>query len=134
MVAGPSVSTVVVALADSADSPHFDMIVPGLALGNEEAAHDRHLLQERGIVAVINATTRDNPWAALLRKRGVACMQECEARSYAPSSVRLALMIRRIFQVRIRVNPPVHAGGCGGSAYGGALPLLRAFLRLHCAS
>jgi len=68
-------STAVVALADAGDPPHFDVIVPGLALGNEVAAHDRALLRERGVVAMINATQRDNPWAELLRKRGVACMQ-----------------------------------------------------------
>jgi hypothetical protein len=65
----------IVAACGAADAACFDVIVPGLALGNETAAHDRALLKSRNVIALLNITRTDNPWAALLRRRGVAYMQ-----------------------------------------------------------
>eukprot|EP00962_Isochrysis_galbana_P046675 scaffold18830_cov77-Isochrysis_galbana.AAC.2 len=67
--------TSIVASAAVADAPCLDLIVPGLAVGNEAAAHDRELLKSRNVVAVLNVTRTDSPWAHLLRKRRIAYMQ-----------------------------------------------------------
>eukprot|EP00967_Tisochrysis_lutea_P068138 scaffold89155_cov33-Tisochrysis_lutea.AAC.4 len=65
----------IVVSAPPSDPADLDVLVAGLAVGNEAAAHSRSILSQHRVLALLNATPTPNPWSSLLSKRSVALLQ-----------------------------------------------------------
>ena len=70
-------STAIVVSGEPPEVPCVDVILPGLLLGNEAAAHSRHCLSQHSVVAILNATPTSNPHERLLERRlGAAALMQ----------------------------------------------------------